>query len=101
MTTLGREILLCLFHLNLKIIFQLLWNEEERMWLDFDSTTGKSRNYFYASNLAPLWTGSYDEKLSKFYGDSAVDYLIRNNIINKNLTLRYICERDFYTSSCY
>ncbi|XP_025409742.1 trehalase-like isoform X2 [Sipha flava] len=69
----------------------LLWNEEEKMWLDFDNLSGKSRNYFYASNLAPLWTGSYDEKLSKFYGDAAVDYLIRNQIINDDLVPRYIC----------
>jgi len=72
--------------------FQLLWNEEENMWLDFDTSTGESRNYFYASNLAPLWTGSYDEKLSEFYGDAAVDYLIRNKIINDDLTPRCICE---------
>ncbi|XP_022168523.1 trehalase-like [Myzus persicae] len=69
----------------------LLWNEDEKMWLDFDTTTAESRNYFYASNLAPLWTGSYDDKLSEFYGDSAVEYLIRNNIINEDLTPRYIC----------
>jgi alpha,alpha-trehalase len=74
---------------------QLLWNEEEKMWLDFDNLSGKSRNYFYASNLAPLWTGSYDEKLSKFYGDAAVDYLIRNQIINDDLVPRYICEFNF------
>lgn len=62
------------------------------MWLDFDTTTAESRNYFYASNFAPLWTGSYDDKLSEFYGDSAVEYLIRNNIINEDLTPRYLCE---------
>ncbi|XP_026818194.1 trehalase-like isoform X2 [Rhopalosiphum maidis] len=69
----------------------LLWNEDEKIWLDFDTTIAESRNYFYASNLAPLWTGSYDDKLSEFYGDSAVEYLIRNNIINEDLTPRYIC----------
>lgn len=69
----------------------LLWNEDEKIWLDFDTSTAESRNYFYASNLAPLWTGSYDDKLSEFYGDSAVEYLIRNNIINEDLTPRYLC----------
>lgn len=78
------------------LIKQLLWNEDEKMWLDFDVSTGKSRNYFYASNLAPLWTGSYDEKLSEFYGDSAVDYLIRNKIINNDLTPRFICEFNLF-----
>ncbi|KAF0751365.1 trehalase-like, partial [Aphis craccivora] len=69
----------------------LLWNEDEKIWLDFDISSAESRNYFYASNLAPLWTGSYDDKLSEFYGDSAVEYLIRNNIINEDLTPRYLC----------
>ncbi|CAI6345384.1 unnamed protein product [Macrosiphum euphorbiae] len=69
----------------------LLWNEDEKMWLDFDTTTAESRNYFYASNLAPLWTGSYDDKLSEFYGDAAVEYLIRNQIISEDLTPLYLC----------
>ncbi|VVC44698.1 Six-hairpin glycosidase-like,Glycoside hydrolase, family 37 [Cinara cedri] len=72
-------------------INSLLWNEKENIWLDFDSSIENSRNNFYASNLAPLWTFSYDNKLSEFYGDAAVDYLIRNNIINSDLTPRYIC----------
>lgn len=71
---------------------QLLWNEDEKMWFDFDTKTGVGRNYFYASNLAPLWTGSYDDKLSEFYGDAAVNYLIKNNIINEDLTPRFLCE---------
>lgn len=62
------------------------------MWLDFDTSTGENRNYFYASNLAPLWMGSYDEKLSEYYGDAAVNYLIRNNIINNDLTPRFLCK---------
>jgi len=62
------------------------------MWLDFDISAAESRNYFYASNLAPVWTGSYDDKLSEFYGDSAVEYLIRNKIINEDVTPKYICE---------
>lgn len=82
-------------YLWLSMCKQLLWNEKEKIWLDFDTLTEKSRNYFYASNLAPLWTGSYDEKLSEFYGDAAVDYLIRNQIIYDDLMPRYICEFNF------
>lgn len=69
------------------------------MWLDYDISKEKSRNYFYASNLAPLWTGSYDNKLSEYYGDAAVDYLIKNNIINNDLTPRYLCEFHYFTFS--
>lgn len=70
------------------------------MWLDFDTSTETTRNNFYASNLAPLWTGSYDEKLSEFHGDAAVDYLIKNNIINEDLTPRFLCEYNLnYTNN--
>lgn len=79
----------------------MLWNEDEQIWLDFDSSKGDSRNYFYASNLAPLWTKSYDEKLSEFYGDAAVDYLVKNNIITKDLIPRYICTCSLYIMNIF
>lgn len=38
-------------------IEQVLWNEDQGIWLDFDLLNNKQRPYFYASNLAPLWAG--------------------------------------------
>lgn len=73
-------------------MLQLLWNEEEGIWLDYDLKKGTSRrNKFYASNLAPLWTGSYNKMMSRYYGNKAVQYLINNQIINEDLNLNYIC----------
>jgi alpha,alpha-trehalase len=37
------------------------WNENVGTWLDYDILNNKPREYFYPSNLAPLWTKCYDE----------------------------------------
>jgi alpha,alpha-trehalase len=37
------------------------WNENVGTWLDYDILNNKAREYFYPSNLAPLWTQCYDE----------------------------------------
>lgn len=39
---------------------QVLWNEEEGIWLDYDQVNSAPRNYFYASNVAPLWAECWD-----------------------------------------
>jgi len=40
-----------------KAIDKVLWNPELGIWTDWDLVNDKPRNYFYASNLAPLWAG--------------------------------------------
>ena len=41
-------------------IESVLWNESVQMWFDFDILNSKQRNYFYTSNLFPLWAECYD-----------------------------------------
>jgi alpha,alpha-trehalase len=36
------------------------WSDKVGTWLDYDILNNKSREYFYPSNLAPLWTFCYD-----------------------------------------
>lgn len=36
------------------------WNENFGTWLDYDMRNNKPREYFYPSNLAPLWTLCYN-----------------------------------------
>lgn len=36
------------------------WSDKHGTWLDYDILNKKSREYFYPSNLAPLWTHCYD-----------------------------------------
>lgn len=46
----------------LTAIDAVFWNEDVGSWLDWDLINNRSRNYFYPSNLTPLWTGSYYKK---------------------------------------
>ncbi|KAK7862704.1 hypothetical protein R5R35_000939 [Gryllus longicercus] len=41
-------------------ITAVLWNDELGSWFDYDLLNNKQRTYFYASNMAPLWTKAYD-----------------------------------------
>nr|AFL03409.1 soluble trehalase [Laodelphax striatellus] len=41
-------------------IKEVLWHEDVGTWLDYDIVSKKRRNYFYVSNMTPIWTGSYD-----------------------------------------
>ncbi|XP_050422492.1 trehalase-like isoform X1 [Adelges cooleyi] len=68
----------------------LLWNEAAGIWMDYDISTQTHRNYFYPTNLTPLWTGSYNKRLTRDYGELAVNYLLKNEIINANLEPNYL-----------
>lgn len=47
----------------LQAVNEVLWNENVGIWLDYDLINNKSRNYFYPTNLVPLWTGCYDKRM--------------------------------------
>ena len=61
-------------------IDNVLWNEEAGMWFDYDMKNNRPRNTFYPSNLAPLYTKSYNRHLRVLYAMSAVKYLQSQNI---------------------
>lgn len=61
-------------------IDEVLWNEDEGVWLDYDARNKRSRNGFYPSNLSPLYTMSYDQTKKTDYALRAVAYLKRNNV---------------------
>ncbi|KAJ8676034.1 hypothetical protein QAD02_011820 [Eretmocerus hayati] len=58
----------------------LLWNEKDGTWYDLDMEHGTQRNRFYLSNLTPLYTKSFDERQSEYYGNRSVEYLESNGI---------------------
>ncbi|XP_076233763.1 trehalase [Calliopsis andreniformis] len=61
-------------------IDNVLWNEEEGIWLDYDTKNNQPRRIFYPSNLAPLYTSSYNLHQQEKYALSAVKYLKLQNI---------------------
>ncbi|XP_046406587.1 trehalase isoform X1 [Ischnura elegans] len=43
----------------LEAVDAILWHEEVGAWLDYDRHNEIKRDYFYPTNIAPLWTGCY------------------------------------------
>ncbi|XP_032669462.1 trehalase-like isoform X2 [Odontomachus brunneus] len=61
-------------------IDNILWNEDEGVWLDYDVENERARNAFYPSNLTPLYTMNYNKSKKNEYAQRAVDYLKKNKI---------------------
>ncbi|RZC35606.1 trehalase [Asbolus verrucosus] len=62
-------------------IKDLLYNEEDGIWYDFDIELRIQRKHFYPSNFAPLWTGTYDPKDTVKLGTNATSYLHKYEIM--------------------
>ena len=64
-------------------IDNILWSEEEGVWLDYDTVQQKHRNYFYVSNVSPLWTDSIgSEAIRTQAKTSIVAYLKKSKALN-------------------
>ena len=61
-------------------IDEVLWNEKDGIWYDYDTRHQRPRALFYPSNLTPLYTMSYNYGLAAFYGQKAVQYLRAHGI---------------------
>ncbi|GBP36063.1 Trehalase [Eumeta japonica] len=59
----------------LEAIDKVLWHEDVGVWLDFNLESGRSRDYFYPSNVAPLWTGCYHKSKNDYYVSRVINYL--------------------------
>nr|QPK67214.1 Trehalase 2 [Rondotia menciana] len=63
-------------HANfIQAIEELLWHEDVGVWLDYSLESGRRRDYFYPSNLSPLWTGCYDKTRKDYFVNRVVNYL--------------------------
>ncbi|KAF5284958.1 hypothetical protein FQA39_LY16913 [Lamprigera yunnana] len=70
------------FHLLRKAIREVLWNDQDSVWYDYDIDLSRPRKKFYPSNLTPLWSMCFDEAESHQLGVSAVKYLRKNDILD-------------------
>lgn len=58
-----------------RTINELMWDEEEGSWFDYDLKTQTLNKRFYPSNVFPIWTGASDDRRnSKFF-----NYLLKSN----------------------
>nr|AGL34007.2 membrane-bound trehalase [Apolygus lucorum] len=65
----------------LEAVENVLWHEEVGAWLDYDLINQMKRDYFYPSNLAPLWTGCYDPARKAYYLGHLMEYLRRSKVM--------------------
>ncbi|KAJ0176989.1 hypothetical protein K1T71_006998 [Dendrolimus kikuchii] len=53
----------------------VLWNDEDGIWYDYDILNMKHRNYFYPSNVAPLWLNAVDKRIVVKHAPKVLKYL--------------------------
>nr|WIG62106.1 soluble trehalase [Dioryctria sylvestrella] len=56
-------------------IAEVLWNDEDGIWYDYDMKHKQHRKYFYPSNVSPLWMGVVDKELVAKYAPRVIHYL--------------------------
>ncbi|RLU23209.1 hypothetical protein DMN91_003412 [Ooceraea biroi] len=59
----------------------VLWHEEVGAWLDYDISNDIKRDYFYPTNILPLWTNCYDTSKKTDYVSKVLKYLEKNQIM--------------------
>ncbi|XP_044574448.1 trehalase-like isoform X2 [Cotesia glomerata] len=59
----------------------VLWHDDVGAWLDYDILNGVKRDYFYPTNILPLWTECYDITKREYYVDKALKYLDKSQIM--------------------
>ncbi|KAF7992096.1 hypothetical protein HCN44_001421 [Aphidius gifuensis] len=59
----------------------ILWHEEVGAWLDYDLLNDVKRDYFYPTNVLPLWTNCYDVTRREDYVSKVLKYLEKNQIM--------------------
>lgn len=65
-----------------------MWRRDKGTWFDWDLVNNKHREYFYVSNIVPLWTGSYSMSRLKV-ADKVLKYLSDQNIIDTDDNTKY------------
>lgn len=65
-----------------------MWKPNKGAWFDWDLINNKSREYFYASNIVPLWTESYNMPKEKV-ANAVLKYLSDQRIIELDYSIKY------------
>lgn len=65
----------------IRAVEAVLWHEEIGSWLDYDLSNQVKRDYFYPTNIAPLWTGCYEQTKKDYIVKRILKYLQNKNIL--------------------
>ncbi|XP_035725471.1 trehalase-like [Vespa mandarinia] len=61
-------------------INEVLWNDEFKIWMDYNMKNHRHRTSFYPTNLTPLYTLSYNTSNAREVALSAISYLKKMKI---------------------
>ncbi|XP_026671283.1 trehalase isoform X4 [Ceratina calcarata] len=64
-----------------RAVTAVLWHDEVGAWLDYDILNDIKRDYFYPTNILPLWTNCYDIVKREEYVSKVLKYLEKNQIM--------------------
>ncbi|CAK9825716.1 unnamed protein product [Anthophora retusa] len=64
-----------------RAVTAVLWHDEVGTWLDYDIINDIKRDYFYPTNILPLWTDCYDISKREEYVSKVLKYLEKNQIM--------------------
>ena len=64
-----------------KAVEAILWHDEVGTWLDYDLLNDIKRDYFYPTNVVPLWTNCYDIARREDYVAKVLKYLEKSQIM--------------------
>ncbi|CAK9805141.1 unnamed protein product [Anthophora quadrimaculata] len=64
-----------------RAVTAVLWHDEVGTWLDYDIINDIKRDYFYPTNILPLWTNCYDISKREEYVSKVLKYLEKNQIM--------------------
>lgn len=65
-----------------------MWRPDLGAWFDWDTLNNKSREYFFVSNIVPLWTESYNMP-KKSVASSVLGYLRDRHIIEADYSVKF------------
>ncbi|XP_025414013.1 trehalase-like isoform X2 [Sipha flava] len=72
----------------LNAIQEVMWRPDKGSWFDWDIINNKHREYFFVSNIVPLWTGSYNMS-KKAVASSVLGYLKDEHIIEPDYSVSF------------
>lgn len=65
----------------IRAVTAVLWHDEVGTWLDYDILNDIKRDYFYPTNILPLWSGCYDATKREGYVSKVLKYLEKSKIM--------------------
>ena len=62
-------------------VMEVMFEPESGTWRDYDLLNKKQREFYFASNLFPLWTDCYPTERKEELGTKAVQYLVNKDAV--------------------